>query len=488
MLTARAEDRGRGAALAILALAMVVATGALIYWGRGAVMIGDDLFYAQRLSDDDLGHAILHSNLYLLALPMALYKAMFEVFGIGSYLPYRLAAIILALLCATLFYSIARPRIGSLLALAPTILLLLFGSGWEVLITGARIPSLIAIATGLAAILLLEREDAGGDAWAAVLLCVSATSHPAGLGFLAAATVMIAMRSSPQRWKSSWVVLIPAALFGAFLVFYQRATDDFPPDPSDVLAFAGDSWTVLTAAVSGLSGVLEAPVYDQLLAEAASVALLAVILAGAALRWRRLRPTFWAAVAGLVTLLVATRMSPGALIRPPESPRYLYPEAILFLWILVELAAAWRDAGTPRTRTVVAGLVTGVLLLGLWSNVSKLSDASTRLRAISIYRGGSVQRVRPRAHTPQLELHSESVCPDGRELPQRRHRLRLDGAVSRRARKGVPAGARVRRQSTGRRARARAEGGALGAAGAVLRARPPLRRASASRRRSMDRR
>ncbi len=388
MLTARAEDRGRGAALAILALAMVVAAGALIHWGRGAVMIGDDLFYAQRLSDDDLGHAILHSNLYLLALPMALYKAMFEVFGIGSYLPYRLAAIILALLCATLFYSIARRRIGSLLALAPTILLLFFGSGWEVLITGSRIPSLIAIASGLAAILLLEREDAGGDAWAAVLLCVSATSHPAGLGFLAAGAAMLAFRPSPRRWKSSWVVLIPAALFGAFLVFYQRAADDFPPDLSDVLAFAGDSWTMLTAAVSGLSGVLEAPVYDQLLAEAASVALLAVILAGAALRWRRLRPTFWAAVAGLVTLLVATRMSPGGLIRPPDSPRYLYPEAILFLWILVELAAAWRDAGTPRTRTVVAGLATGVLLLGLWSNVSKLSDASTILRANSMIAEG----------------------------------------------------------------------------------------------------
>ena len=122
---------------------------------------------------------------------------------------------------------------------------------------------------------------------------------------------MVAFRPSPRRWKSSWVVLIPAALFGAFLVFYQRAADDFPPDPSDVLAFAGDSWTMLTAAVSGLSGVLEAPVYDRLLAEAASMALLAVILAGAALRWRRLRPTFWAAVAGLVTLLVATRMSPG---------------------------------------------------------------------------------------------------------------------------------------------------------------------------------
>ena len=160
MLTARAEDWGRAAALAILALAMVVAAGALIYWGRDQVMIGDDLFYAQRLSENALGHVILHSNLYLIALPMVLYKAMFEVFGIGSYLPYRLAAIVLALLCAGLFYVIARRRIGSLLALAPTILLLFFGSGWEVLITGMRIPSLFAIASGLGAILLLEREDA----------------------------------------------------------------------------------------------------------------------------------------------------------------------------------------------------------------------------------------------------------------------------------------------------------------------------------------
>ncbi len=125
-------------------------------------MVGDDLFYAQRLSENSLGHAILHSNLYLIALPMVLYKAMFELFGIGSYLPYRLVAIILGLLvCAALFYSIARRRIGGLLALShrrcscsstdPA------GRSCS---PGMRIPSLFAIASGLGAILALEREDA----------------------------------------------------------------------------------------------------------------------------------------------------------------------------------------------------------------------------------------------------------------------------------------------------------------------------------------
>jgi hypothetical protein len=382
--TARAEDRARRPALAILAMAMVIGAGALIYWGRGQVMSGDDLFYAQRLSENPLGHAILHSNLYLIALPMVLYKAMFEVFGIGSYVPYRLAAIILSLLCTALFYAIARRRIGSLLALAPTILLLFFGSGWEELITGMRIPSLFAIASGLGAILALEREDARGDALAAALLCVSVTSHPTGLGFLAAAVVIVAFRPSPRRWRSSWVVVIPAALFGAFLAFYQHTVDTVPqPHASDVLAFVRASWTMLTAAVSGLSGILDAPVYDRSLAEIAAGALLGLILVGAALRWRRLRPTFWAAVAGLVTLMVATRMSPAGSIRTPDQPRYLYPEAFLFLWILVELAGAWRDKGTVRTRMVVAGFATGALLLGLWSNVAKLHDASSRVRATS---------------------------------------------------------------------------------------------------------
>jgi hypothetical protein len=381
---APAEGRGWGTALAILALAMVVAAGALIYWGRDQLMTGDALYYAQRLSENSLGHAILHSNLYLLALPMVLYKAMFEVFGIGAYLPYRLTAIALSLLCVGLFYAIARRRIGSLLALAPALLLLFFGSGWEVLITGIRIPSLIAIASGLGAVLALEREDRRGDAVAALLLCVSVTSHPSGLGFLAAAAVMIAFRPSARRWKSSWVALTPGALFGAFLAFYQRTVENAPEtDVSDVLAFASNSWTMLTAAVSGLSGVLEAPIYDRSLAEIASVGLLALILVGAALRLRKLRSTFWAAVAALIMLLVAPRLSPGGFLRPPDAPRYLYPDAFLFLWILVELGWAWREAWTPRVRTLVAGLATGVLLLGLWSNVDKLSDASSTVRANS---------------------------------------------------------------------------------------------------------
>jgi hypothetical protein len=400
------RQRDGAIALAILAAAMAVAAGLLLHWGRGQVMAGDDLFYAQRLAESSLGHAILHSNLYLLALPMALYEGMFELFGIGSYLPYRLLAVALGLLCAGLFYAIARRRIGPWLALAPTVLLLFYGSGGEELLTGTRIPSLVAIASGLGAVLALERQDRPGDVLAALLLCVSATSHPTGIGFLVAAAIIVAWRPSPRRWASSWVVLVPAALVAAFLAFYQRTADTPDQGLVDVLSFERASWTMLTAAVSGLSGVLRSPVWDRPLAVIASALLLALIVAGAALRWRRLRPTFWAAAGGLVVLLAATRLSPGGFIRVPDAPRYLYPETILFLWLLVELGAAWRDAGSAGARAGVAGAVTAVLLLGTWSNVAKLEDAGHALRATSTVARGQYSaydlerdRLRP-SYTP----------------------------------------------------------------------------------------
>lgn len=194
-------------ALPILAVSMIISAALLLWWGRDQSMISDDLFYAVRLSKHSLGHAILYSNVYLIAAPLLVYKAMFEIFGIGEYLPYRIVEVALVLACAGLFYALARRLIGDLLALPPTILLLLFGSGWEVLITGTRIPALIAVASGLGAMLALERDDRRRNAAAAALLCISVTSHPTGVAFLAAGAAMIALvegGGAGRRRGSSW--------------------------------------------------------------------------------------------------------------------------------------------------------------------------------------------------------------------------------------------------------------------------------------------
>ena len=325
---------------------------------------------------------LLHSppNKYLIAAPLVLYRGMFEVFGLGADVPYRVVTTALVLLCAGLFFVIARRRVGDLLALAPTVLLLFFGAGWETVITPLRIPSLIAVASGLGTLVALERPSRRGNVAAAGLLTVSVASHPVGLAFLAAAAVRVVLRPSPERWRGIWVPAIPAAAFGAWWLFLRAPTTDViaPTRAIDVVRFVRDSWTAIVAQVTGLAGVIGQPSFDQTVAQVAAAALLAVIVVVVALRWRRVPPSFWAAAAALVVLMAATRLSPGGFLRSPEEVRYLYPEGVLFLLLAVELA------GVVGARGWVALAAAVVLALGLAYNLDQLGDGGTEARATSL--------------------------------------------------------------------------------------------------------
>jgi hypothetical protein len=368
-------------ALALLGIAMVISAALLLYWGRGQTIRGDELGYAARLADDSFLHAVLHSppNKYFIAVPLVLYDAMFNLFGLAADLPYRLVSTTLVLLCAGLFFVIARRRVGDLLALAPTVLLLLFGSGWETVMTPIRIPSLIAVASGLGALIALERRDRPGDIAAAALLTAAIASHPVGLAFLAAAGVLVIARPRRGRWTSMWLLAVPAAVFGAWWLFLRAPTTDviFPTRAIDLVRFAVDSWTAITAHVSGLAGVIDQPSFDQPIAQVAAALLFAALVVAVAARRGRVPGGFWAALAGLVILVVATRLSPAGFLRSPDEVRYLFPEGVLFLLVLTELAAF------VGVRGLAALGATAVLVLGLAYNVDQLRKAGSIVRGKS---------------------------------------------------------------------------------------------------------
>ena len=197
---------------------MVAAAIVLVYESRGQTIRGDELGYAARLGTKPFSEAIFNSspNKYFLPVPLALYDAMFNVFGLAADVPYRIVVTALVLLCGGLFFALVRRRVGDLMALPPTLLLLFFGSGSETTLTAIRIPSLIAVAAGLGTLLVLERRDRRGDLAAAALLTIAVASHPIGLSFLAASVVLIAARPAAKRWRAAWVVAIPAAVFAAW--------------------------------------------------------------------------------------------------------------------------------------------------------------------------------------------------------------------------------------------------------------------------------
>jgi hypothetical protein len=351
--------------------AMALAAFLLAYWSRGEWFGDDDLGYAVRLAADPLGHAILHPppDKYLIAFPLLLYKALFETVGLDSYRPYRVIGILLVLLCAGLLFVLLRRWLPERFAVPPTFLMLFFGAGSEVVVTPVRIPSQIALAAGLGMMLALERRDRRGDLTALILLVISLGSHPVGISFAAIGAVMIVL-SSRDGWRRLWVIVIPGALFAVWWLFLRPPEyASFPNTPDAVFVFVRQSWVALTAAVSGLFGVLTQPAFHQTPAKVAAIALLLLIALGIGFGRRRLPPIFWAALVGLVVLMATTRLAPSGFLRVPDEPRYLYPEAFLLLIALGVLAASLK---LPDWSMWAAS---AVLLVSLWPNIDRLHDA-----------------------------------------------------------------------------------------------------------------
>jgi hypothetical protein len=365
--------------LLVVGAAMALAAFLLAYWSRGEWFGDDDLGYAVRLAADPLGRAILHPppDKYLIAFPLLLYKALFETVGLDSYRPYRVIGILLVLLCAGLLFVLLRRWLPERFAVPPTLLMLFFGAGSEVVVTPVRIPSQIALAAGLGMMLALERRDRRGDLTALILLVISLGSHPLGISFAAIGAVMIVL-SSRDGWRRLWVIVIPGAMFAVWWLFIRPPEyASFPNTADAVFTFLRQSWVALTAAVSGLFGVLDEPAFHQAPAKVAALALLLLIALGIGFGRRRLPPVFWATMVGLVVLMATTRLAPAGFLRQPDESRYLYPEAFLLLIALGALA------GCLKLPAWSMWAASAVLLISLWPNIDRLHDAGQQVSQVS---------------------------------------------------------------------------------------------------------
>src|SRR3954451_7701824 len=203
---------------ALLAVAMVASAVLIWTWSNGETLLGDEWGYALRIATEPASTYLLNppAGKHLIAVPLLFYKAAFELWGISSDAPYQVAHIVLLLLCAGLFFVLARRRVGDLLAVMATSILLFLGPAREVVATPLRIPSLISAAAGLGMLLLLERRDLRGDIGACLLLTVSLASLSTGYAFAAAAVVLVLSRSTPERWRRACFFAIPIALYAVW--------------------------------------------------------------------------------------------------------------------------------------------------------------------------------------------------------------------------------------------------------------------------------
>ena len=369
----------------MLALAVLASFVVIGLWGRGQSLRGDEWGYATRLVDQSLWDAVVHPppGKYLIAIPLAYYDLMFHTVGLSDYVPYRLVGIALLAAAAILFFLHARRRVGDLLALPAAVLLLFLGAAWEIVGSPQRLPNQVAAVAGLGALVALDLPRDRRDAAACLLLIVAVTSHPLGLAFVAAAAVLVASRPADQRWRMSWIFLIPIALYG---LWYVTSYTDPPlqSDPSigEVIEFAGRSLAAFWGTVTGFFRSPWTPLIDPVnrISGTLAVAFVAVV-AWRLRRPRRVPASTWAALAALAVLLTTPAFAPGgsspagsAALPLPGSHR---PSA-------GDLRAR---SGYQGRRRVTRGLIAAVATSFTIGMVSNLQTLHEKARAYAVSSG-----------------------------------------------------------------------------------------------------
>jgi hypothetical protein len=288
-------------------------------------------------------------NEHFSLVPVIVYKILFATAGLDHYAPYRVVALVLHLTIASLVFAWIRSRAGDVLALAGATLVLFLGAGFEDVLWPFQIGFLFALAAGLGAFLLLERETRVADLAAMVLLGVSLASASLGIPIALGAGAYLLVR--PARRERLWVVLVPLVLYGIWYADYGKSA----LKGKNVTAAPQYTVDEVAGAVGGVVGLTVE--WGRVLAVTA--------VAGLALYISRLR-TFSRAFVMLLTAAVAFWVLTAlarAHLNEATSPRYLYAGGLLVILIAAEAVRARRFS--RRALWVVAGVTALAALSGM---------------------------------------------------------------------------------------------------------------------------
>jgi hypothetical protein len=383
----------------VLVGAMAAAAGLILYLNRGTVFYADELAWVYATPGLGPREVIEPHNGHLIATSRLAFKAIFETIG-DSYVSVRVLGVGAVLLSAGLFYALAKRRIGALPALAPAVVLLFCGSAWGHVVIPIGFPIIFSVAAGLGALLAMERDDRRGDIAACVLLVLAVATYTSGLAFVAGAGVWVLMRQ--DRWRRSWIVAIPVALYAAWFLWSlsSAASPESEGKITNALlipSYAADSLAAAVAAVTGL-GLDFSDRAQVSLGWGRAAAALAV--AALVLRVRRgaVPAMVWVGLA-----ILAAYWTLGALVTEAETlqlpgeVRYIYVGAVGVL--LVAVAAATR----VRFSTLGLLVLLAATAISLATNIAGLRDGAGAFR--------NYYTTAARAQFAMLELARDHVDP-----------------------------------------------------------------------------
>lgn len=396
MSARRAVEVALGAAMAVSLGLIVAATNGqgfaideLYYYGRVAIKDGGLFHYDSPFSPEYLlspfnGHLALGGRF--------VYETVFATVG-AHYTVFVLVDALGICACAGLLFVFARRRIGDVAALAPALLILFFGVAREQFLWPLDFNTSVALATGLTAILCLQRETRRGDLAGCLLLAVSAAMIEVGLAFIVGAALLIAM--TPERWRRAWIVVAPLVLYAIWWIWSAKFGQG-ETELSNITAAPKTFFESIAVSLGALTGTN--PVHAESFGTEVTtlgrvLAILALIALLVRLALRDLPRTIWVWLLTAATYWILLAIAD----RPPQSTRYLLVSAVL---VLLVAADCFRRPLSNRAGAVLVVLA----LLPLPANVDALFTGKDQ----------NVLRTdvpKSRAEFAMLELAGERVDP-----------------------------------------------------------------------------
>ena len=376
MVNGKADPR---IAWVILGVAMILSAAFCLWTARGTTFTGDEFAWVSFTPDQSLRYTFEPQSGHLVFVTLWLYKAVLSTIG-SDYLTFRLMTIGAVYLAVLLLFIFVRKRVGDFLALAPCLVLLLFGNDTGNIIQGIGFTLMFAVALGLFALIMIERDTRPSDILACAALVLAVLTFSLALPFLVGAVVAILI--TRERWRRIWVVAIPILIYLAWRVWLLAADVEVfngAVHISNVLLFPSWVFQSLSGVLSALTGFnYDFEDGDFLPATSLAgppLALAFIVLIGWRIRKGGLSPWFWVALAIALSLFASQTLGWIPAVRTPGVARYLYPGAFVLILVLAETFRGFRVSPTAFV------CVWLIAFCALSTNIAFLRDGGETLRA-----------------------------------------------------------------------------------------------------------
>jgi len=346
----------------VLAVPSALLLALLARMGRGTGFFFDEwnfLTYRRGLAFDTI---LQPHNGHLSVIPNVVYSVFGSVFGIDSYAPFRLLALLVHLLVAiTCAVVIGRSR-GNVTAIATLVVVALLGIGWQNIFWAFQIGFVGSIVFFLVAWSLLDPNlgEIGARRGAWVSLALLASVAMSGVGVAALGAIWVLCVSDPRRRRLWWIPVGPSVAYFLWYLVYGTSSVD-PAALNQVPQFA------LVNAGSSAGGIFGLDVaWGQLIL---GVSLLVVVM-----RVRKSQRLFWSLAPSMmyVVFVVLVTLSRSANFEPDAS-RYTYLGAVMLIVTLGVVGSGWSPSGGPWAAVFLA-------VLALWGSYDVLSSGADSLR------------------------------------------------------------------------------------------------------------